>query len=60
MSRIHFPYSFTTVSPAIACVVGYFQLHYPSKDRNVITLSSVVAGDTFQISQHGCENSREV
>ncbi|VEN39649.1 unnamed protein product [Callosobruchus maculatus] len=45
MSRIDFPYSFTTVSPATACAVGYFQLHYPSKYRNVITLSSVVASD---------------
>ncbi|VEN53523.1 unnamed protein product [Callosobruchus maculatus] len=60
MSRIDFPYSFTTVSPATACVVGYFQLHYPSKNRNVIKLSSVVAGDTFQISQHGREKSGEV
>nr|CAH7712834.1 unnamed protein product [Callosobruchus chinensis] len=52
VSRIASPISPTTLSPATACVVEYFQLHYLSHVRSVIYYSSVVAGDTLQISQH--------
>nr|CAH7753243.1 unnamed protein product [Callosobruchus chinensis] len=52
VSRIASPISPTTLSPATACVVEYFQLHCLSNVRSVIYYSSVVAGDTLQISQH--------
>nr|CAH7715127.1 unnamed protein product [Callosobruchus chinensis] len=52
MSRIASPISPTTLSPATACVVEYFQLHCLSNVTSVTQLSSVVAGDTLQISQH--------
>nr|CAH7737293.1 unnamed protein product [Callosobruchus chinensis] len=52
VSRIASPISLTTLSPATACVVEYFQLHCLSNVRSVIYHSSVVAGDTLQISQH--------
>nr|CAH7748989.1 unnamed protein product [Callosobruchus chinensis] len=53
VSRIASPISPTTLSPATACVVEYFQLlhcHYTVCQTS--ELSSVVAGDTLQISQH--------
>nr|CAH7732073.1 unnamed protein product [Callosobruchus chinensis] len=52
MSRIASPISPTTLSPATACVVEYFQLHCLSNVTSLVSLSSVVAGDTLQISQH--------
>nr|CAH7767786.1 unnamed protein product [Callosobruchus chinensis] len=52
MSRIASPTSPTTLSPATACVVEYFQLHCLSNVRSVIYYLSVVAGDAIQISQH--------
>nr|CAH7745717.1 unnamed protein product [Callosobruchus chinensis] len=52
VSRIASPISLTTLSPATACVVEYFQLHCLSNVGSAIQLSSVVAGDIFQISQH--------
>nr|CAH7754776.1 unnamed protein product [Callosobruchus chinensis] len=52
VSRIASLISPTTLTPATACVVEYFQLHCLSNFRSVIYYSSVVAGDTLQISQH--------
>nr|CAH7762173.1 unnamed protein product [Callosobruchus chinensis] len=52
VSGIASPISPTTLSPATACVVKYFQLHYLSNVRSVIYYTCVVAGDTLQISQH--------
>nr|CAH7749368.1 unnamed protein product [Callosobruchus chinensis] len=52
VSRIASPIFPTTLSPATACVVEYFQLHCLSNVRSRSQLSSVVAGDTLQISQH--------